>query len=380
MRSAQGGFPGKCEASGFSAGSDWLDYDDAYEKERMSQTLKKIQEKAARGDRLSAYVACALTGVPKSVFPYHIEFINAARMLLQYRYGMNPYYAALDNEGTLDGVPVEKRAAAVYYNDQHSVVSSDLIVADFSVLSFGGGEEVERASANGIPIIGVVATGAKKKGELTYYLQSAKGALDQKKIHIGNGGASMMLYGAPGMKGISTYPAYDRKTMLLQKIEDIGWHMEYNAIRLEFASKAIAKAGVWLRKKSCRGNPRSLALKEIDLMLREGFKLAPVSEKLGAEMEALGKTADPANMLMAGDVQKKIRAIEGKKGMLDDLLDFHPMKTHAEYEKYKMAFPEHAVRITPNDGGPARHERVITPKFMPPIMRREAKAMQKTAI
>ncbi|HQT45292.1 MAG TPA: hypothetical protein PLO51_04890, partial [Candidatus Micrarchaeota archaeon] len=232
---------------------------DEYETARLkkAEAVQRILDKAARGERLSAYVACALTGVPKSIFPYHLEFINAARMLLQYRYGMHPYYAALDNEGKLDGVPVEKRAAAVYDNDQHSVISSDLIVADFSILSFGTGEEVERASAMGVPIIGVVATGAKKKGELSYYLQGTDGALNQKKIHIGNGGASMMLYGAPAMRGISTYPAYGRKAMLLQKIEDIGWRMEYNAIRFRQVSKAISSAGVWIREKAGRHNPRS---------------------------------------------------------------------------------------------------------------------------
>ncbi|MFA5106028.1 MAG: hypothetical protein WC506_03645 [Candidatus Micrarchaeia archaeon] len=332
--------------------------------------LGKIQAKQENGERHSAYILCALTGVPKNVFPYHMEFINATRMLLQFRYGMHPHFAALDNEGNLDNIPPKDRPAYVYWRDQNAVISSDLIVADFSILSFGGGEEVERASAAGVPIIGVVAVKKKSKGVLSYYIEGTQGRLSEKNIHIGNGGASMMLHGAPAMKAICSYPAYDFKTMLRQKIEDLGWRLEFNAIRAKAMSILVSGMGRKIRGKFGMDNPRSLALKEIDLMLRERFGLKPETERLDNERRELRDKQLPQAVSDFRESQRKLKEIENKQKLLDDLLDFHPMKNHEDYEKYKLAFPQYAMRITPNDNGPAKHERLITKKFMPPKMRK----------
>ncbi len=327
--------------------------------------LARLHEKLAEGKRLQSYVLSALSNVPPKVFPYYVEFIHAIRMLLQYRYNIQVTSSLLDNENSLDGLTHKEKAQAVYNNDQASVVWGDINIGEGSIIAHGFGEEAERCRVAGIPLV-VLAAGKGKSKSLAYYIESADGGFKQKEVHIGGGGVSLMVWGNPAVKDVSVYPRDSLKTKLFQLLENAAWKMEYNAIGLKWASKAVQKAGSLIHRATEGKNPKTIALRMLDSSLQKTIGLTPETEKLKAQL----KTAEAAE---TAEIWRKIE-------LLDSLLAYHPLKTHHDYKSYKEAFPEQAKRVSPKDIREGRNtalfERTLSTKFLPKHVKRQLRAVR----
>ena len=150
----------------------------------------------------NVFLVGGITHVPEHEFPDHVDFFGAISMMLQFRYGLNPSFALLDNEVWLRDLPRDKRALECYRIDQASVDWAGLIVADLSVPSTGTGQELERAYQNGTPVILLAKEEMRKEvtPKIEYETETTEGRTQRHRIMRGVGAISLMVEGNP--KGI----------------------------------------------------------------------------------------------------------------------------------------------------------------------------------
>lgn len=340
--------------------------------------LLNLAQKIEAGKKLNSFMLNAITSVPKRQHPYFVEFNNAVRMLLQFRYGVNFSSALNDNESTLDSYPQEQQARMCYIRDQASVEWSDFIIGDVTFPSTGLGQEVERANSKGIPIIALVrGTRRIKPEERPYLVQPVGGEIEHHALHVGSGGVSFMLQGNPALKVILKYPALTLRRIINQRRENLGWRLEYGEFDSELVSKFIQpNAPEWLakglkalgrlvRRGLEESNARSYALRELDRILQEVFHLVPKTVELEKKLVRLKSL--PAQNGEQKYVDEELARTEKKIQMLDATLYYQPRRVHHEYQNYKTAFPELARRVSQHEAAKgmsqSHTDRLITPRF-----------------
>ncbi|MFH0862475.1 MAG: hypothetical protein V1875_05525 [Candidatus Altiarchaeota archaeon] len=258
----------------------------------------------------NVFLVGAITHVPEKEYPNHIYFLMQTANMLRFRYGLNPSFALLDNEVWLNEKPRHKRAAECYRVDQACVDWAGLVIAELTVSSTGTGQELERASQNGTPII-LMAKGDVRKAltpETTYYTERADGKIEQHTIKRGSGSLSLMVEGNP------------------------------TVVRPPIIYSGEGKEG------------RSDALRKLDQMLRQRFMLKPITERIEAalQLDAVRLNGLRAERAIKGPMKERppseeevrleaeMKRLQKMRDMADSLLTFSPSRF--DPRQYEEAF------------------------------------------
>lgn len=152
---------------------------------------------------MNIYIACALTAVPRHLFPPYVEFIHSLARALSSSGCSRVRYALIGSDPQLADKPYEERARLCYLWDREMVEAADIVIADATFPSIGLGIELQIAEAKGIPIILSFCQSPKTRVLPVEYENPDH---SRHTLQIGDGYASLMARGLPTVFKTIAYP------------------------------------------------------------------------------------------------------------------------------------------------------------------------------
>lgn len=148
-----------------------------------------------------------ITHVPHKEFPDHLDFFMAMANMLRFRYDLNPQFALLDNEVSLNRLPSEVRPFACYTVDQACTQRADFIIAELSVPSTGTGQELERARQARVPVIALAKREIRKEVTPSVFYEgiTSQGERRFHEVQRGVSSISLMVEGNPALTDFFDY-------------------------------------------------------------------------------------------------------------------------------------------------------------------------------
>ncbi len=259
---------------------------------RIAKRLKRCMEEgiapwSPKAKYRDVFLLGGITHVPNHEFPDHIDFFMATANMLRFRYGLNPQFALLDNEVSLEGLPKKMRPYSCYALDQGCTQLADFIIFDISVPTTGGGQEAERARQAKVPIIGMAKEEIREQvtPPVFYEAITNSGERVMKKVHRGVSSISLMVEGNPCLIDFFAYANnghVGRSEALIMLDEKIRKHFSLPTIESEIREKIqrLRRIGISLAEKTIGKQEAMRFLEEESRMIR-------------ASMNALEKDCDP---------------------------------------------------------------------------------------
>src|SRR5215469_1316206 len=151
---------------------------------------------------MKAYIACALTHVPRgAIFEEHVAFIHALAGKLKSA-GHEVMYALVNSDPQLASKPFEERARLCYSWDRKMVEQAELVIAEASFPSTGVGVEMQIAESKGTPIIVCFRDFGTNKVNSVVYENPDR---SRHNLQVGEGFVTLMALGVPTIFKVIQY-------------------------------------------------------------------------------------------------------------------------------------------------------------------------------
>ncbi len=154
---------------------------------------------------MNVYIACALTHVPRGLFPRYVSFVHSLARAIRGS-GASVMYALLDCDSRLVGESFDDRPRRCYVWDRDMVERADVVVAEASFPSTGMGIELQIAAAKGVPII-ICFNGDTLRRVSGAHYENPDGSVHP--LEIGDGFVSPMALGIPSVARVIGYCSED---------------------------------------------------------------------------------------------------------------------------------------------------------------------------
>jgi hypothetical protein len=151
---------------------------------------------------VNAYIACALTHVPRESFARYVAFVHALAKVVTSAGCKHASYALIDSDPQLAEKPFAERARLCYLWDRDLLRQSNLVIAEVTYPSIGMGIELEIASSMGIPVIMCYQRAAKNQVEPAEYENPDH---SRHRLQVGEGYVSLMALGLPTLFQVIGY-------------------------------------------------------------------------------------------------------------------------------------------------------------------------------
>jgi hypothetical protein len=153
---------------------------------------------------VNIYIACALTHVPRQLFPAYTAFIHqvAAELTAKGDPSRLVKYALMHTDPQLAAKPFEQRARLCYLWDRALVEEADLLIAEATFPAIGLGIELQLAESRNTPIIICFRDYGKNRAAPVSYENPDH---TRHNLQIGSGYVSLMALGLPSVFRVVQY-------------------------------------------------------------------------------------------------------------------------------------------------------------------------------
>jgi hypothetical protein len=156
---------------------------------------------------VNVYISCALTHVPRPIFPTYVTFIHRlAAALSEEGSSYRVKYALVNSDPQLAAKPFNERARLCYLWDREMVEEADVVVAEASFPGIGLGIELQLAEARKTPTIICFSDYGVNRTIPAIYENPDHTRHD---LQIGSGYVSLMALGLPNVFRVVQYESAD---------------------------------------------------------------------------------------------------------------------------------------------------------------------------
>ncbi len=154
---------------------------------------------------MNAYIACALTHVPRERFAGYVAFVHSLANVATAAGCARASYALVDSDPRLAQEPVSEKARLCYLWDRDHIRQSDLVIAEATYPSIGLGIELEIASGMGIPVI---MCHERTSANRVHTVEYENPDQHRHKLQVGDGYVTLMALGLPTLFKVIGYASH----------------------------------------------------------------------------------------------------------------------------------------------------------------------------